>query len=137
MSVLDRLWRIARAEANIIARKAREMGQRKEGAPEPEDAEPEREAPPPPQGAAPRGHGAAHESPRHTPRQDPVLAAHYAVLKVPYGADLEAVKHAYRQAMRDFHPDHHTGDERRARAATEVAQHLTEAYSALKDHLDS
>lgn len=138
MSVLDRLLRIARAEAQSIARKARELGQRKEGAGDEPEADAAEAGP---ADAPPTSHERRPPEPgrreRHTPGQDPVLAGHYAVLKLPYGADLDAVKHAYRKAMRDYHPDRHAADERRARAATEVAQHLTEAYQALRDHLES
>lgn len=136
MSVLDRLWRIARAEANTIARKARDLAQRKDGAPA--------EAPPTAEDAAAwerasrqgAGHADGHSQRASAPTgQDPAIAAHYAALKLPYGAGLDDVKSAYRKAMRQYHPDRHSSDPRRTEAATRVAQHITESYQALKDHL--
>lgn len=125
MSVLDRLWRIARAEAVAVARRARDLAHGKHAT----DAPSSDDAPP----APPRG--PERPSPRTAPSQDPTLAGHYAALKLPYGAGLDEVKSAYRKAMREYHPDRHGADPRRSEAATRVAQHLTESYQALKEHL--
>lgn len=129
MSVLDRLWRIARAEAVAVARRARDLAQGKHATDSPDATDaPKDDLRDPPRGPE-------RPSPRTTPSQDPTLAGHYAALKLPYGAGLDEVKSAYRKAMREYHPDRHGSDPRRSEAATRVTQHLTESYQALKDHL--
>jgi len=45
------------------------------------------------------------------------------------------VRRAYRELMSRYHPDKHLGDPERHKAATELAQSLTRAYSALVTHL--
>lgn len=65
--------------------------------------------------------------------RDPVLARYYERLEVPYGAEWDAVKSAYRRLMRKYHPDMHSNKSPEARkAATEVAQALTQAYNELE-----
>ncbi|MFH0901672.1 MAG: J domain-containing protein [Pseudomonadota bacterium] len=68
-------------------------------------------------------------------RQDPVLAKHYAVLELPYGADFETVKAAYRRLMRKYHPDLHGHSPEKLKAATEVSVALTQAYNELEKTL--
>jgi curved DNA-binding protein CbpA len=68
------------------------------------------------------------EGPSFDPRQ---LAA-LRVLGVPPGADATAIKRAYRQLVRSYHPDMHpraTDDERRALAERFVQ--VTAAYQTL------
>jgi DnaJ-domain-containing protein 1 len=79
---------------------------------------------PPPRGAAP--------PPPRASKVDPVLKGHYETLELAYGATFEEVKTAYRRLMRKYHPDMHTGDPKKHRAATEVAQALTVAYNELE-----
>jgi hypothetical protein len=65
--------------------------------------------------------------------RDPDLARYYERLELPYGSDFEAVKAAYRKLMRRYHPDLHGGKSpEKLRAATEVAQALTQAYNELE-----
>lgn len=59
----------------------------------------------------------------------------YAALEVPQGSSFETVRRAYRQLMRKYHPDHHTGSPEKQKAANEVAQRLTLAYRLLEKHL--
>lgn len=59
----------------------------------------------------------------------------YANLELEPGASLDEVKRAYRELMRRYHPDKHLGDPDRHKAATELAQSLTEAHRALLDLL--
>ncbi len=61
----------------------------------------------------------------------------YANLELSPGASLDAVKRAYRELMGRYHPDKHLGDPERHKAATELAQSLTRAYTALVAHLGS
>lgn len=63
------------------------------------------------------------------------LLQYYANLELAPGASLDAVRRAYRELMSRYHPDKHLGDPERHKAATELAQSLTRAYSALVTHL--
>jgi DnaJ-class molecular chaperone len=63
------------------------------------------------------------------------LAQCYANLELEEGATLDQVKSAYRELMRKYHPDKHLGDPDRHKAATELAQSLTQAYQTLVEHL--
>lgn len=60
----------------------------------------------------------------------------YAVLRVPYGAPASQVKTAYRQLMREHHPDRHTQDPAREAQATTYSQELTVAYTGLMRWLE-
>jgi DnaJ-domain-containing protein 1 len=74
--------------------------------------------------------------PRSAPRaaSNPVARA-YAALELPPGSDFETVRKAYRTMMRKYHPDRHAGSPEKQRAATELAQKLTESYKLLEKHL--
>jgi len=63
------------------------------------------------------------------------VARAYASLEVPPTADFETVRRAYRDLMRKYHPDKHTGSAEKQKAANEVAQKLTESYKLLEKHL--
>jgi curved DNA-binding protein CbpA len=60
---------------------------------------------------------------------------YYANLELEPGASLAEVEAAYRRLMQRYHPDQHQQDPERFRAATELADSLTEAYRALTTHL--
>ena len=68
-------------------------------------------------------------------QQDPSLAAHYAALEGPYGSDLATVKKAWKQLLRQYHPDLHGHDEEKRRTAEELTRGLNDAYGALEKHL--
>ena len=59
----------------------------------------------------------------------------YAALEVRQGADFETVRRSYRNLMRKYHPDHHTGSPEKQKAANDIAQGLTEAYKLLEKKL--
>jgi DnaJ-domain-containing protein 1 len=63
------------------------------------------------------------------------IAKYYKVLDLPYGADFEQVKAAYRKLMRKYHPDLHTQSPQKAKAATELSMQVTQAYNELEIHL--
>lgn len=69
---------------------------------------------------------------RPDPRQ---VQQWYANLELRRGATLDDVKRAYKSLMQRYHPDKHSGDDEKHRAATELAQSLTEAYRGLVEHL--
>lgn len=69
-----------------------------------------------------------------TPDQRSALAAHYRTLGVEPDSDFEVVKAAYRNKMREHHPDRHAGDPDREREATRVSQEITIAWDAIEAH---
>lgn len=69
-------------------------------------------------------------------RDDKNLHQYYANLEVPFGADRETVKKAYRALLRRYHPDKHSGDPEREAVATRLTQELTRAYDAICAYLD-
>ena len=64
--------------------------------------------------------------------QDPVLAGYYANLDLPYGADLAAVKAAWKRMMKKYHPDSHAQDPAKRQVANELCAELTRAYRELE-----
>ncbi len=75
----------------------------------------------------------AKEPPRSPQEQQ--LTQYYANLELSPGATLDEVRKAYRDLMKRYHPDKHLGDPERHKAATELAQSLTRAYTALVETL--
>ncbi|MEL6187723.1 MAG: DnaJ domain-containing protein [Myxococcota bacterium] len=70
-----------------------------------------------------------------TPADTPEIRRFYANLELPLGASAAEVKAAYRRLMRRYHPDKHSGDPDRARAAHLLAHELRRAYEGLLKHL--
>jgi len=65
------------------------------------------------------------------------LSVHYRTLELPKDADLTVVRRAYRQMMKQYHPDLYAMAEASKRAqAEEKAKQINEAYHALLDHLE-
>jgi DnaJ-domain-containing protein 1 len=79
--------------------------------------------------------GASVAGPRSRSPEEQQLHQYYANLELAPGASLDAVRRAYRELMSRYHPDKHLGDPERHKAATELAQSLTRAYTALVTHL--
>ena len=80
------------------------------------------------------GYGASDFEGKRPPAvsiQDPGLAGYYANLDLPYGADLAAVKAAWKRLMKKYHPDRHVQDPAKRQAANELAAELTRAYREL------
>ncbi|MFQ3597859.1 MAG: J domain-containing protein [Chloroherpetonaceae bacterium] len=75
--------------------------------------------------------------PKREPTRDEKIAGYYANLEIPYGADLETVKKAYRKLMKQYHPDKFSGDLEKQKTATEISKRLNEAYQALEKYLQS
>lgn len=84
--------------------------------------------------AAKRSNGSARPKPTGAPAPDK-LAQAYAALELKPGSDFATVKSQYRNMMRKYHPDHHTGSPEKEKAAHELTQKLTEAYKLLEDRL--
>ncbi len=68
-------------------------------------------------------------------RKDPKIAHYYKVLNLPYGADFDQVKKAYRGLVRKYHPDRHVGQPQKQKAATELTMRVTQAYNELETYL--
>ncbi len=91
-----------------------------------------------------RAHTAATE-PRSTyehwqppppePAQDPVIAGYYANLELPYGANLEEVRAAWKRLMKQYHPDRHAQDPAKREVANALCAQLTQAYKELEKSL--
>ena len=71
--------------------------------------------------------------PRRSSPEDEVRRA-YAALEVPVGSNFETVRKSYRALMRKYHPDRHTGSPGKQKAATELAQKLSQAYELIERH---
>jgi DnaJ-domain-containing protein 1 len=78
--------------------------------------------------------GTGRPAPGRPSPEDEVRRA-YAALEVPPGSDFETVRKAYRTLMRKYHPDRHANSPEKQRAATELAQKLTQAYKLLEQRL--
>ena len=74
---------------------------------------------------------------RGEPSSDPVADRRqwYRTLEVDPGADLKAVRRAYRKLLLQYHPDRFAQDPEKQKAATEVTRKLTEAYNGLTRYL--
>lgn len=63
------------------------------------------------------------------------IRRYYANLELEPGASADEVKAAYRRLMRQYHPDKHAQDPKRARLANELSQRLRAAYDGLMEYL--
>jgi len=72
------------------------------------------------------------EPPRRTAAGDSAIRKAYAALEVQPGSDFETIRKSYRRLMRKYHPDLHRGSPEAQRAATDLAQRLTESYKILE-----
>jgi hypothetical protein len=77
----------------------------------------------------------SHGRPGRSSTADAQVTEWYRVLDLSPGADLAAIKSAYRKMMRKYHPDLHTADPRKQKAATELSMRVTNAYNGLRQHL--
>jgi DnaJ-domain-containing protein 1 len=162
MSISKRLFDMARAELNSLLDKAStwepqsgsdpdEDLYRRYGLSELTDAELEAEierrhraraagksAPPrsagPSAGSRPSA-GRSSASPPRRPSPDDEIRRAYAAMEVPVGSDFETVRKSFRALMRKYHPDRHAGSPEKQKAATELTQRLTEAYTLLEKRL--
>lgn len=77
-------------------------------------------------GAGPRG-GAANERRSPQPTDGPSRVEAYRRLGLEPGADESAVKQAYRERVKEVHPDTETGDQESFKAVTRAYERLTES----------
>jgi hypothetical protein len=67
------------------------------------------------------------------PQQMPIFEA-FDQLELPYDTPFEEVKKKYRQLMREYHPDRHSGSPEAEQAATQKTQQITAAYELIEKH---
>lgn len=129
MSILDRLGRLARSNVNAVLNRARgKSGQSAElhtFTDEDLEAELERRR-------KVQSGPNAERAPSQRAAEDPALAGYYRLLELPYGADLKAVRHAYRRLLAKYHPDRHAQDPEKQRMANELTQALNHAFDQLE-----
>lgn len=111
----------AELEEELIRRRRARASRRSGGASPEESSAPE---------TRPRSGAMPSRSP-----QEQQVTQYYANLELSPGATLDEVRKAYRELMKRYHPDKHLGDPERHKAATELAQSLTRAYTALVELL--
>lgn len=73
--------------------------------------------------------GRAGGSGRPSPEADRIRW--YRTLELEPGADLPAVRKAYRRLLKQYHPDRFAKDPEKYKAATEVTRNITAAYEGL------
>ena len=87
----------------------------------------------------PRAPGAAGPRPRRPgfgfrPKDDALTAA-YKQLEIEPGAAMPEIKSQFRKLMRKFHPDRHSGNPKKQKAATELTMRITAAYNVIDEHM--
>ena len=115
MGIFDRLSRLARSEANSLFDSVSEAAQGVVG-----DRQGRSVTPPEPDPAD---------------AWPPEIREDYAALELPLGADKEAVKGAYREMVRRYHPDRHTGEPAKAELANELTVRIRQSYERLNAYL--
>jgi DnaJ-class molecular chaperone len=120
LGIFDRLTRLARSEANHLLDSATEATQSVFGD----------------RGSAGKSMGGDQAEPSPEDSAWPQeIREDYAALELPLGADHEAVKSAYRDLMRRYHPDRHAGDPSKADLANELTVRIRASYERLDAYL--
>jgi DnaJ-domain-containing protein 1 len=80
------------------------------------------------------GTRSAHSSapPPKTPLIPEVLRQDFTELGVPFGANAEACKTAYKKLLKIHHPDRHAGHSENMRKATEKSARINAAYERIE-----
>lgn len=82
---------------------------------------------------AAQARGGAPGAARPSPEADRVRW--YRTLELEPGADMQAVRKAYRRLLKQYHPDKFAKDPDKYKAATEVTRNITAAYEGLSNLL--
>lgn len=80
--------------------------------------------------------GSSSSRPPRPGSDEAKLAEWYRTLDLQPGADLAEIKSNYRKLMRKYHPDLHTGNAQKQKAATELSMRVTQAYNGLVEYLE-
>ena len=73
-------------------------------------------------------------TPRRTPGES--LRQDYANLEVPFGADIEEVRKAYRTLILRYHPDKHGGNTESQSVALEITKKINESFERIRAFSD-
>jgi DnaJ-domain-containing protein 1 len=84
--------------------------------------------------SAPKQEGKQSRERPRGPRVEPAedLRQDYANLEVPFGADIEAVRKAYKILVMRYHPDKHARDPEKLRIATEITKKINESFERIR-----
>ena len=63
---------------------------------------------------------------------DEDLRQDYANLEVPFGADIDTVKKAYKNLIRRYHPDKNAGNPEKLKIATEITKKVNESFERIR-----
>jgi DnaJ-domain-containing protein 1 len=64
--------------------------------------------------------------------KDKKLEKAYAALEIPYGADLQTTKNAWKKLVKKYHPDLYSNDPEKIKIAHEVTQGLNDAFQIIR-----
>lgn len=73
---------------------------------------------------------------RPAPGRDPELARCYANLEIPYGSDLAVARRAWKNLLKQYHPDLHAGDPQKRQVADRLTAELTLAFRHIEKYLN-
>jgi DnaJ-domain-containing protein 1 len=119
VGIFDRLSRMVRSEVRDLGKWRRVEAEAPEAPEEPAEDQPV---------AGPTPGGPAERWPKQ-------IRLAYAALELPLGADLEAVRSAYRRLLQRYHPDKHQSRPDRLATANELTSRLNEARDTLEAFL--
>ncbi len=141
MSLKDRLFNVAKAEAQSVADRFRRKAENLFENPKSPSIDPDYETIRKEVEAEVNGDNYKRRRTRSAAvealmDQEPAeIRKYYANLELPIGAPLDEVKAAYRRLMRRYHPDKHQTDSAAADAATALSRELRTAYEGLTKYL--
>jgi DnaJ-domain-containing protein 1 len=82
------------------------------------------------------GSGGGKKTGRTQGPLDEDLRRDYANLEVPFGADMEEIKKAYKTLILRYHPDKHSGDPEKLRIATEITKKINESFERIRSRAE-
>jgi len=65
------------------------------------------------------------------------LRQDYKNLEVKFGAPFEEVKKAYKNLLREYHPDRHSTDPKKMEKATEITQRINYSFQRIKKYFET
>ena len=63
------------------------------------------------------------------PEENSADKKYYEILELPYGADFQEVKKAYRKLLKKYHPDLFQNNPEKQKTAQKVTEEINEAYT--------
>jgi hypothetical protein len=74
------------------------------------------------------------QSARPHPPVDESLRQDYALLEVPFGADIETVRKSYKRMVLAYHPDRFGNDPEKQKIALEMSKKINESFERIRAH---